>query len=114
MGRFSFQKNERLLNRSEFDRVLTHGRKRKVDRICTIYTLPNGLDRQRLGIIASRKIGGAVQRNRAKRKIREVFRHLKCRIDPAVDIVVISGRELPSLPYSDLEKKISQALLSPR
>lgn len=58
----------------------------------------------RLGIVASRKLGGSVLRNRAKRLIREVFRHsqpLPGRQD--VDLVVIPRRELFDAARSSLE-----------
>ena len=49
-------------------------------------------------------------RNLAKRKIREVFRHIKDRIEPAMDIVIVSGRDLVPLPVSVIERKIFQSL----
>lgn len=110
----TFRKNERLAKRYEFERVLNKGQRKRIERICTVFILPNGLDRKRLGVIASKKIGNAVARNRAKRKIREVFRRIKDRIEPALDIVVISGKELVPLPVSILEKKISKILLAKR
>jgi ribonuclease P protein component len=48
----------------------------------------------RLGVTASRKIGGAVQRNRAKRLIREAFRAVFPELPSALDIVVIVRRPL--------------------
>jgi ribonuclease P protein component len=114
MSERTFSKSERLIKRFEFDKVLAGGRKKKIDRTCILYVLPNDLGRQRLGIIASKKIGNAVNRNRAKRKIREVFRRIKSRMKPTMDIVVISGKDLVSLPFSVLEKKISESLLSRR
>ena len=110
MRKFSFGKRERLAKRPQFEQVMSQGQKHRTGTFCTVFFLPNGLDRKRLGIIASKKIGNAVARNLTKRKIREVFRHIKGRIEPAVDIVIISGRDLVSLPVSVIEKKIFQSL----
>ena len=106
----SFTKDERLLARSDFKKVMTQGRKKMVDRTCTLFFLPNSLGRKRLGIIASRKVGNAVDRNRAKRKIREIFRRHKNLRRQDVDIVVISARKLVNLPYAILEQKLTQTL----
>jgi len=106
----SFTKDERLLARPDFKKVMTQGRKKVVDRTCTLFFLPNSLDRKRLGIIASRKIGNAVNRNRAKRKIREIFRRHKNLGGRDMDIVVISARKLVNLPYAILEQKLTQTL----
>jgi ribonuclease P protein component len=57
-----------------------------------MFLLANEREVGRLGIAATRKFGGAVQRNRAKRLIREVFRRNK--IAPGFDVVVIPRREL--------------------
>ncbi len=105
----SFAKNERLLARSDFERVLAQGRKQTVDRTCTLFFLPNLLGRKRLGIIASRKVGNSVARNHAKRKIREIFRRHK-HLRGQDDIVVISARKLVNLPYAILEQKLVQTL----
>ena len=106
----SFAKDERLLARPDFKKVMTEGRKKVVDRTCTLFFLPNSLGRKRLGIIASRKIGNAVNRNRAKRKIREIFRRHKHLGERDMDIVVISARKLVNLPYAILEQKLMQTL----
>ncbi|HIE79613.1 MAG TPA: ribonuclease P protein component [Nitrospinaceae bacterium] len=112
MGNFSFKKTERLAKRPQFEKVMAEGEKKRVDRLCTIFSIPNGLDKKRLGIIASKKIGNAVARNRAKRRIREIFRQIKHRMEPALDIVVISGKDMVTLPYGVIEKKLSNALLT--
>ena len=112
MGEFSFGKKERLAKRHQFEKVMAQGCKKKIETICTLFFLPNELDRKRLGIIVSKKTGNAVVRNCAKRKIRDVFRHIKNRIHPAMDIVIISGKDLAALPFSNLENKILKVLLS--
>ena len=53
----------------------------------TFFSLNNGLNVARLGIIATRRLGGAVRRNRAKRCVRELFRHHKGQ--PGIDFVAL-------------------------
>ena len=89
---------------------MTEGRKKVVDRTCTLFFLPNPLGHKRLGIIASRKVGNAVARNRAKRKIREIFRRHKNLGEQDMDIVVISSSKLVRAPYATLEQKLTQTL----
>ena len=110
MRKLSFGKREHLTRWPQFERVMDQGQRHRIETFCTVFFLPNGLDRKRLGVIASKKIGNAVVRNLAKRKIREVFRHIKDRSEPAMDIVIVSGRDLVPLPVSVIERKIFQSL----
>lgn len=114
MKNFSFKKKERLAKRPEFEKVMAEGRKKRIGKLCIIFSLPNELGKTRLGIIASKKVGNAVARNRVKRRIRETFRQIKHRIEPALDIVVISGKDIVTLPYRMIEKELSNALLTKR
>ena len=77
----------RIRRRGEFQHVFDSGR-RAHGRYLTIIAAPASGEASRLGIVASRKLGGAVVRNRAKRLIRQVFR---TESQPAVasDLVVI-------------------------
>ena len=65
-----------------------------------MFLLPNG-GVGRLGIAATKKLGGAVERNRAKRLIREVFRRNK--IADGFDVVVVPKRDLLDASLSTLE-----------
>ena len=73
-----------------------------------MFFLPNDRGTGRLGIAATRKIGGAVQRNRAKRLIREVFRQNK--LAPGFDVVVIPKRELLDASLTALETEFRNTL----
>lgn len=79
--------SRRLKTGAQFRTVYTARQSQSDDRII-VYRLANGLGHPRLGISVSKKIGNAVVRNRWKRLIREVFRHLQHSL-PALDYVVL-------------------------
>ena len=76
----------RIRRRAEFQRVFDAGR-RAHGRHLTIIAAPAPGPDSRIGIVASKKLGGAVVRNRAKRLIREMFR-TQTSPAPASDLVV--------------------------
>jgi ribonuclease P protein component len=110
-----FTRNERIRRRGEFQLVYERGA-RVHGRYSTLFTLPNTLPIGRLGIAATRKLGGAVDRNRAKRLIREVFRRNK--IAPGFDVVIVPKRELLKASLITLEAdyrhNLARSIRSPR
>ncbi|MDE6036217.1 MAG: ribonuclease P protein component [Ruminococcus sp.] len=66
-----------------------------------IYVKPNGRPYNRLGITASKKIGNAVHRNRAKRLIRLAYRNAEIRIPVGVDIVIVARSPLCEIKSQD-------------
>jgi ribonuclease P protein component len=100
----SFPKQRRIRRRSEFGTVFDGGI-RVHGRLFTFLMLSNGLPASRLGIVASRKFGGAVDRNRAKRLIREMFRKLgPTEAGSGVDLVVIPKRELLGAEFAAIAR----------
>lgn len=57
---------------------------------------------RRLGVIASRRVGGAVKRNRAKRILREVFRQNQELLPEQVDILLVARRGVEQYSYRDI------------
>jgi ribonuclease P protein component len=104
-----FPKSNRLLRRPQFSRVFDTGL-RIQGRFLTVLLTPNETGQPRLGIVASRKLGNAVKRNRAKRLIREAFRRTEPPTGRGVDLVVIPRREIFDAAYSNLESDFRNAL----
>ncbi len=97
----------RLRRRPEFLKVQRQGVKTK-GRYLTLFSLPNGLGMTRLGVVATRKHGGAVQRNRAKRLMRELFRLNRGSV--GFDVVALLRPGFSEKPYKWLEKDYQVAL----
>ena len=70
----------------------------------------NTLGHFRLGITASRKIGGAVVRNLAKRRFREIFRRYRNQIPDSFDMVVNAKSSCGSVPFEELRAEFLTAL----
>src|ERR1700716_2544841 len=102
-----FRPAERIRRRTEFQQVYERG-VRIHSRYSTVFILANERGAARLGIAATKKLGGAVQRNRAKRLIREVFRRNKIAV--GFDVVVVPKRELLDASLSALEAEYVQTV----
>lgn len=104
-----FRPRQRLKTRAEFDRVFRRGQ-RLDGRLFTLVVAPNGGDEDRLGLAVSRKVGGSVQRNRAKRLLREGFRTLLRQGREALDVVVLAKPELATLGLREVRRELEQRL----
>jgi ribonuclease P protein component len=85
---FRFLPRYRLKKPTEFKRVYDQRCSAADDRI-VVYIAENGLDHPRIGLSVSRKVGGAVERNRWKRLLREAFRLSIANLPVGLDMVVI-------------------------
>lgn len=77
----------RLTNRGEFDAVYRNGRRRS-SRLFTVFFAPNGLAESRFGMSVGRALGGAVVRNRIRRRVREILRLDRQQLSAGWDVVV--------------------------
>jgi ribonuclease P protein component len=93
----AFLPAEHLRRPSDFRRVYER-RRSASDGWLIVYACENGLPHLRLGLSVSRKVGGAVQRNRLRRLYREAFRLTRAEMPTGLDLVLIPRTsELPSL-----------------
>ncbi len=63
----------------------------------------------RLGITVGKKVGGAVCRNRAKRRVRELFRIMQPQLKCGVDICIVARSRILTVPYDKLVKDFKSA-----
>jgi ribonuclease P protein component len=90
----SLPKRMRLRAPQDFQRVYQHRRSVSDNRLL-IYALPNELPYTRLGASVSRKVGGAVERNRWRRLLREAFRLSRHAMPTGLDLIAIPRVNAP-------------------
>jgi ribonuclease P protein component len=103
----------RLSRSAEFERVYRQGRS-KANRYLVLYAFPrpedDDADGPRLGLSVSRRVGGAVERNRVKRVLREAFRLEAERLPPGSDYVIVARPDAKALDEREGMGGVRQAL----
>jgi ribonuclease P protein component len=92
-------KRRRLSRSGEFDRVYRDGSSHAT-RYLVLYSFPRRDEERedvRLGVSVNRKVGGAVERNRVKRALREAFWSLSDRLPDRHDFVIVARPEIAGL-----------------
>lgn len=102
-------RRRRIRKRPEFLR-LQQGNRGKKSRHFIIIFAPGPVADCRVGVTVTRKIGGAVTRNRIKRRVREFFRLHRHELQPAHDLLIIARAGADILSYEDVESELAHAL----
>ena len=101
------KRNFRLTGSTDFKRVRRSG-KSYAHPLLVLVVLPSGDKQSRFGVIAGRAVGKAVQRNRAKRMLREALRMLLPAIKPGWNGILIARKPILTAGFTDLEDGLRQ------
>ena len=108
-----FPKSKRLLKHSDFQRVYQSGRRQFTGNVTVFYLRRDGPEPgsgPRVGFTVGKALGGSVERNRIKRKMREAVRLSWGACEGAVDVVFNPRKSVLTLPFSDLADEVARAL----
>lgn len=116
----TFPRAARLLKHSDFDRVYKQGRRHFSSHLTAFYlrraedALPeknsSPQESARVGFTVGKVLGGAVVRNRIKRRLREAVRQKHSLLPAAVDVVINPKKSVLTLEFSVVLEEIARAL----
>ncbi len=103
-------KARRLLKHADFQRVYQNGRRQFTGNM-TVFFLRRGDEAgQRVGFTVGKVLGGAVERNRIKRRMREAVRLSPATWDGPLDVVFNPRKSVLSLPFAELLSEVTRGL----
>ena len=102
-------RNDVLRKQADFDALYKKG-KSVGDRFVVVIYYKNGLDHNRIGFLASKKVGNSVMRNRARRLMKESFRMITDELSQGYDIVIIARNTITGRSFSEVDKSLRNAL----
>lgn len=98
-----------LRRRADFEAIGRHGTARSTP-LLVLRSLRTERNETRVGLSTPRTLGGAVQRNRVRRRLRELVRARRERIGPGWDLLLIARPAAGSATYAELEAAIDALL----
>ena len=104
-----FPRSVRLLRHADFERVYQHGRRHFSAHMTVFYMRRDSGEGPRIGFTVSRALGGAVDRNCMKRRLREAVRLLIPKPFVAVDVVINPKRSLLTADFEGILEEVTHA-----
>ena len=97
--------SESLKKNHQFQFVYKYG-KSYANKYLVMYVKENGMEKNRIGISVSRKVGNSVVRHRVTRLVRESYRLQEAMFNSGLDIVVVARRNAASVSYWEIEEAL--------
>ena len=107
--RAGFPRARRLLRHAEFERVYTQGRRHFAAHMTVFYWRRPDTGGLRVGFTVSKALGGAVQRNRMRRRLREAVRLEGLAAASPVDVVINPKKSLLKADFAELRGQVRRA-----
>jgi ribonuclease P protein component len=107
-GHSKFPRRVRLLRHADFERVYKQGRRHFASHLTVFYLARQDGKGSRVGFTVGKVLGGAVERNRMKRRLREAVR-LHGPVPAAMDVVINPKKSLLTAPFADLRSEVNRA-----
>ena len=98
-----------LRSREDFARLSAKGRSRS-DRLLVVRFVANARDHDRYGISTGRRLGGAVQRNRVRRRVREILRHAPNETGHGWDVLIVARAPAVDASFDELRAALERML----
>ena len=108
--RLSFGRAQRIKQSRDFARARSQGERLAHGSLVANWLKLGTGSSTRLGVVTSKKIGGAVERSRARRLLREVFRAHQNDLRKPVDLVLVARPSIAGKKFNEVEKDFMAAL----
>ncbi len=107
--RRTLRRDQRLTRSGLFSETYAQG-VRRVGRCMVVWLRRGDGAALRLGVVSSRRVGNAVARNRARRRLREAFRRNRHRLRGEADVVLVARRPVLTEPFAAVERELLRLL----
>jgi ribonuclease P protein component len=104
-----FPRSGRLLRHADFERVYKSGKRHFATHMTVFYLAQQEAQGFRVGFTVSKALGGAVVRNRMRRRLREAVRLVREGAGPAVDVVINPKKSLLTADFTEIQREVKKA-----
>jgi len=107
----TFRPHERIKKKNDFLFIYKQGKRYRGKYFILIYIFSD-LSFSRMAVVAGKKMGNAVKRNKIKRRMRELFRQHKSLLVTPLDMIFLPQKEIHEASWQELQKDYAEALNS--